>query len=1514
MTKSFRNARLTHITGILLAMFVWLANNSNPPTGRTGAPFDNGTCNDCHSGGNFQGTIEVTGMPGIVQPNMTYPLTITMTPTGGSPVRGGFQLVAVADNNTNCGNLTNSNAQSGTEFFSTREYLEHRGGKAFGGNPISWDFTWASPSSVPGNTIKFYMIGNFTNGNGGTGGDNAITALETYAFSGPPPVTVSIASTTNVSCFGGNNGSATAEADGGTPPYTYLWSNNQTQATAVNLIAGTYTVTATGSGGSGTATATVVITQPPVITLSTTASGSINCINNSVDVTANPGGGVGGFSFAWSNGDTGNPATYINPGTGSVVATDANGCTKTATFTIASNLTPPAAAASSTSSFNCSNNATISLSGVGSSPGANYSYQWSAGAGGSIVSGGTTLTPTVMGCATYTIQVSNISNGCTSTASVTPTCDVVQPNASATGATITCATTTVTILGNSTTPGVTYTWAGPGGFVSNQQSPSVSTSGTYTVTVRNPTNNCTATATATVTPNTTPPNATATGGTLTCATTTVTLSGNSTTPGVTYAWGGPNSFTSNLQTPSTSAPGTYTVTVTNPANGCTATATATVGQNVAAPNASATGATLTCAATTVTLLGNSTTPGAIYMWTGPNGSVNTQNLSVSVPGVYTLKVTDPINGCTTTATATALQNSTPPNASASGGILTCTATTVTISGNSTTPGATYAWVGPNNFTSNLQNPSTSTVGTYTLTVTDPANGCTATATATVGQNITPPNDSITPPPHFNCLNDTITIDASASSQGAIFDYSWTARNGGHIVSGDTTLTPMADSAGRYILLITNTLNGCTALDSVDVTQTPPVTATATATNVSCFGGSNGTATATGGGGTGAFSFAWSNSDTSATITGLSAGSYVVSVTDADGCTASATATVTQPNALAVNASATGQTAVGINDGTATAAPTGGTATYTYLWSNSSSTATITGLAPGNYTVVVTDANGCSAVQVVTVNAFGCNLALTAGATDATCNGAADGTAWVNVNGANLPIGYTWSNQANTQTINNLAPGTYTVTVMDAANCQAVQSVNVSEPPALQANATATSQTGVGLNDGTATSSPTGGTAPVTFLWNTGATTASISGLAPGTYTVVVTDALACTAQQSVIVVAFNCNLALSLTTINPTCFGLSNGSVTATVTGATGGVNYLWNTGATTATISNLPGGDYTVIVTDAANCMAFDTVGLQQPTALMATVSDVVNVDCPLNSTGSAVVTVTGGTQPYTYTWPGGGNGTGLQAGTYTVTIADANACFVTTSVVIASLDTQAPTISCPGNIVICGADLITYSVPATEDNCTPKPLPVLVSGQASGTPFLDGVTTQVFRATDLSGNSATCSFSVTVYPIPDVTVTDYANDTNGLGLGYIKIQVLGGTQPFVFVWYKDNVFFSNEEDLDNLSAGAYRLVMTDVNGCAVNQSPLIIQNTVGTNEPWQIAGLRLWPNPTRDAFRLEVNGLEIAAAQVLTPQGRLVQNIEPAELSGEVSVAQLPTGLYYLRIITQQGWQVMVKWVKSE
>ncbi|MBK6932999.1 MAG: HYR domain-containing protein [Saprospirales bacterium] len=1371
--KQTYNSRLLRISGLLLGVLVWLANQGNPPTGRTGAPFD-GHCNGCHTGNQngFNGTVDVTGLPSTIEANTTYPLLITLTPTAGSPVRGGFQLVVVDGNNANAGDLTAGNAQSGTEFFMSREYLEHRGAKNFtGGGPASWTFNWKSPVTANGNTIKLYFIGNFTNNNGNDSGDYPIDFSDTYSFNGPPPVSAFISNSTNVTCAGLSNGNATVEPSGGVAPYTYLWSNNQTAQTAINLAAGTYTVIVTGSSGTGTATASVTITQPPILIASGTVSGILTCTNTSVTATASASGGTPPYDVDWSNGTSGTQTQLTAPGSYSFTVTDANGCTKVASVNASGNLLPPSVEAGPPATLNC-NQPTAVLNGAGSSAGAAFSYLWTASNGGNIVSGATTLTPVVNAAGTYTLVVTNANNGCTASDNTT------------------------------------------------------------------------------VTSNIAPPSVTTTGGTLTCAATTTTVSVSTNAGAPVFQWTGPNAFSSSQQNPTVNTPGTYTVTVTSSSSGCTATGTATVNQNTAPPVASvATPALLTCLATSIQLNGTASSQGAnfSYSWTTSSGNIaagaNTLTPTVTAPGTYTLVILDNDNGCSATAAVSVAQNVAPPTATLTPGILNCTTTTtqITLTTNAN-PGA-YAWSGPGNFTATVQNPAVNTPGNYTVTITDGSNGCTAAFTTTVNQNVTPPVASVATPGNLNCQTTSLQLNGAASSQGASFSYAWSTSNGS-ITAGANTLTPTVNAPGEYTLLVTNTANGCTATALATVVQSPPVTAAiGNVVNISCTGGSNGSAVASGGGGTGAFTYLWSNSASTAQVNNLSAGTYGVTVADAANCTATASVTITQPPQLNANATATAITSAGATDGTATAAPSGGTPGYTYNWSTAATTAIITGLAPGNYTVSVTDNNGCSAVQTVTVNNFNCTITATATVMHLTCNGAANGSATANVSGAALPVTYLWSNGDTTATTTNLASGTYTVQITDASNCPTQLSVNITSPAALFANATATNQTAVGVNDGTATAQPTGGTAPYSYSWSNSSAMQTIAGLAPGPYTVTVRDANDCTTVQTVQVNAFNCTLSATISASNVSCPGGNDGQATAVPVSGTAPIQYVWSSGDTTSTATNLPTGAYTVSITDAAGCQT-------------------------------------------------------------------------TSTVTIVSNDTQAPEIICPSSpITACPGAIVQYPLPPVSDNCSLNGAqPELIAGLPSGSVFPVGQTVQVFRITDASGNSATCSFSVNVGPPVNVVLDGFTPDVNNAGVGSINVTASAGTGNLVFAWKKDGLAFASTEDLSGLMAGVYTLLVTDANGCIAELPAVTIDNTVGTGEPGDNIRVRVIPNPATWNLRLEIPGTPPDVIQLIDMHGRLLRVLEPADWTTGIDVSKMPAGLHYLRMVEHSGNAVLIKWIKAD
>ncbi len=261
-------------------------------------------------------------------------------------------------------------------------------------------------------------------------------------------------------------------------------------------------------------------------------------------------------------------------------------------------------------------------------------YEWSTGA--------TSQTLTVTNSGVYGLTVTS-NNGCCSIDEIEVTLGSA-PDASATGNTIDCSGDPVSIFGNSSSPGVSYSWTGPGGFTSNQQNPTVSEVGTYILTVTN-TNNCTATATAEVLSDSNVPDVSAMGGTIDCENPTVILMGSSNTAGVEYNWTGPGGFTSNQQNPEVSLDGVYTLQVVAP-NGCFASQSTTVDFDADIPTISISESTADCASQSVLLLANSNTNGLTFFWTGPGGfSSSDFDVFVTETGTYNLEV-EASNGCT----------------------------------------------------------------------------------------------------------------------------------------------------------------------------------------------------------------------------------------------------------------------------------------------------------------------------------------------------------------------------------------------------------------------------------------------------------------------------------------------------------------------------------------------------------------------------------------------------------------------------------------------------------------------------------------------------------------------------------------------------------------------------------------------------------------------------------------------------------------------------------------------------
>jgi thiol-disulfide isomerase/thioredoxin len=1200
---------------------------------------------------------------------------------------------------------------------------------------------------------------------------NRQVVLDNISISSPSIVTANANVIQSVTCNGSSDGSASVSASGGNGGFSYSWSNGETGPVATNLSAGVYNVTATDSKGCEDSDV-LIISQPAAVSSAPSIIPE-NCGNSDGFLFVNAQGGTTPYTYDFGDGQTSNPIlSGISAGTYSVTVTDLFGCTYSDSYVVPE-VPAPVATVANPLDLDCTNDIIV-LDASASSSGVEFTYQWST-TDGNILSGANTLTPEVDEAGTYQLEIFNITNACIGTTSVEVISNLNLPSADAgSGGTIDCVNSLITLNGvGSQGPEFTYLWTtGDGNIISDPTllEVEVDAAGVYTLEVLNNSNGCSVVSETEVFGDfDLPVVEIADAPQIDCSNSSVVLDATGTDTGTdfSYLWStSDGNIVSGAATlnPEVDQAGTYILEVANASNGCSSTLAVTVVSDGELPVADAgNGGELNCVVESLTLMASSSSDSNIvYEWTDELGTIMSTDLEVNIdlPGIYTFVATDLSNGCSNQSSTEVTENITEPMSEAGPGMeYICSTNSLILDGSNSDQGASISY----NWSTNDGvivagadgvNPEVSSPGTYILTVTNADNGCTAIDEVFVEDNTVEPEIIASTVGQLDCDNTLMSIDASESNTNGTMVFTWSTTDG-QIISGTNEPILEIGLPSTYSLVITNTDNDCSSQEDFVIEGFIPVELELVdSQNPLCHNSNDGSASVEVAGGDGDFTYLWSDGSTESTNSNLGQGFHTVTVTDGNNCTDEVDVEIIAPAEILLVGVATDETSSDANDGTVEVIVSGGTGTYTYLWSTDDTTSEISNLEPGEYTVVVSDENGCTNEISVDVNAFGCNVSADVLGSDISCNGMNDGSATVDFEGGDI-LSVEWSNGETGLTISDLEPGTYSVLVIDVDNCPAEANIEIVEPAVI-------------------------------------------------TTEVVDSGGLLCPGDE--------------------------DGYFILEGFGGTGELSPQWSNGSTEWGIYGISGGEeYSLTITDENQCSESMIIVANEPSS-MITSSDVVDVSCFGMNDGSIFADVVGGTSPYIYEWSTGENYEmifGLEAGVYSLDITDANGCVVTNE----------------------------YTV---EE---PTELAVeLIEIQAS-------------------------------------------SDSNPTGS--VSVNTSGGVEPYTFAWYLDNELVSTEEDLENVGPGSYELTVIDANGCENNSGPHVVELGVSVDEHIYDFSMDVYPNPSNGLFYLEISDLKSSDKMQIELLDLTGKKLSQTVLSGSTNYMEKldliteASGVYFLKVV---------------
>ena len=1247
------------------------------------------------------------------------------------------------------------------------------------------------------------------------------TAKGTLTY--PDEISITAIGKRELDCHGDADGNIDISISGGTGGYSFEWSNNETSEDISGLVAGDYTVTVTDGNGC-TKIKTYSVTEPQQIDLSASTSSNVSCHgedNGEIDLSVSGGIVLAGYDYSWSNGSTFEDRVSLSAGTYQVTVTDDNSCAADTSITISE---PAVIDLSQTLSTDVScygsSDGSINLSVTGGS--GNYSYSWSNGA--------ETKDLADISQGSYEVTVTD-ENNCTRDTSIT----ISQPAAielSTALSDVSChgssdGSIDLTVSGG--TPDYSYSWSNG----ANTQDISNVAGGSYTVTVTDQ-NSCSKDTSLTIdepvnlTFNADVTHITGCYGDSTGA---INLNVEGGVLPIEYSWSAANDgevvFAQEDQSELVSD--TFLVTITDK-NGCAADTAIYIEQpeKIYFNNSSVThiGDAEDGAVDLAVTGGTGNVSNYSYSWTGPDSySASNQDISGLIfGGHYNVTVTDE-NNCNVDTVFNVIDSTqlsiffqpedivdVTCNGQGNGSAI------VTVEGES--GAVTYSWSHDENVDDSVATDLSG--GKYYVTVTDQQ-------TSVVDSVIIDEPDalllSVSATDTLDCFGDADgSIDLQVSGGVKSYNYLWS--------NGSTQQDISNLESGDYSVTVTDA-NGCGDSLSHQIYQPEQLMAEVSIENtISCNGSNDGSLGASGTGGTGSYAYAWNDTENQTTqiADNLDAGTYIVTITDQHACQDTAKATLTEPDKMALEAVGKFRLdCYGDEDGNIDVTVTGGSGNYSFNWSNEETTEDLSGLGAGAYSLTVLDTNGCVLDTNFTIMEPTA-IDLSATSTDVVCHGSSDGSIELSVSGGEGTYAFAWSNGAETEDISELAAGTYEVTVTDTNGCASDTSIVITEPAPIEITRDSVQNvTCNGGMDGAGYISVSGGDGNFAYSWSDGSEQQDLTGVAAGTYKVIVTDGNGCQDSTEVTITQPDPILIAQDSVHQVSCSGNLDGDIYISVSGGTGSYAYEWSNGSTTQDNENIAAGTYKVIVSDANGCRDSLEVTLTGADPVEITRDSVQNVTCNGGMDGAGYISVSGGDGNFAYSWSDGSEQqdlTGVAAGTYKVIVTDGNGCQDSTEVTITQPDPiliaqdSVHQVSCSGNLdgdiyisVSGGTGSYAYewsNGSTTQDN----------ENIAAGT----------YKVIVSDANGCRDSLEVTLTGADPVEITrdSVQNVTcNGGEDGAIYITTEGGEGLLTHEWSNGSIF----PDITNLPAGNYTITVTDRNECQSTMSFEI-------NEPSEITG----------------------------------------------------------------------------